>query len=238
MTSNKTGETAICQICKKHKKGNKLIPAGVVPESITEKIKAVFPDWSQHGYICLADLNRFRGEYVEEVIKQDKGELTALEAQVVDSLKSEELLTKNLNDEYELQVSLGGRLSDKIADFGGSWRFIGIFGAILLLWIIVNATFLIQKPFDPYPYIFLNLILSCLAAIQAPIIMMSQNRQEAKDRMRAEHDYQVNMKAELEIRHLHEKIDHLLMNQWQRLLEIQKIQTDLIEEVAEKSARS
>jgi len=91
-----------------------------------------------------------------------------------------------------------------------------------------------MKPFDPYPFILLNLILSCLAAIQAPVILMSQNRQEAKDRMRSEHDYLVNLKAELEIRSLHEKMDHLLMKQWQRLLEIQEVQTELLEELANK----
>jgi len=125
-------------------------------------------------------------------------------------------------------------LADRLADYAGSWRFIGIFFAVLLLWIAINSVVLIWKPFDPYPFILLNLILSCLAAIQAPVIIMSQNRQEAKDRLRAEQDYRVNLKAEVEIRHLHEKIDHLLINQWQRLLEIQEVQTELMEEVARK----
>ncbi len=177
-------------------------------------------------------------DYVEEVIKQDRGELTALDAQVVTSLREHELLTKNLNVEYDQQVSLGEKYADKLADFGGSWRFIGIFAGVLFLWVVVNTTLVLAKPFDGYPFIFLNLILSCLAAIQAPVIMMSQNRQESKDRLRGEHDYRVNLKAELEIRHLHEKLDHLLMNQWQRLLEIQRVQTDLIEELSERASRS
>ncbi|MEJ2066841.1 MAG: DUF1003 domain-containing protein, partial [Deltaproteobacteria bacterium] len=96
---------------------------------------------------------------------------------------------------------------------------------------------LILKPFDPYPFILLNLVLSCLAAIQAPIIMMSQNRQEDKDRLQSQHDYLVNLKAELEIRHLHDKVDHLINNQWQRLLEIQEIQTELMEGLALKTPR-
>jgi uncharacterized membrane protein len=125
-------------------------------------------------------------------------------------------------------------MADKLADFGGSWRFISIFGGILFLWIVINSVLMIWKPFDPYPFIFLNLILSCLAAIQAPIIMMSQNRQEARDRLHAEQDYRINLKAELEIRHLHEKIDHLLMNQWQRLMEIQQIQMELMDELTHK----
>ena len=238
MTAGKNHESMTCQVCKTQKRASEMIPAGIVRRSITEKIKAACPDWSPNGYICVPDLNRFRGEYVEAAIKQDKGELTALEAQVVESLKAEELLAKNLNVEYEQQITLGEKLADKLADFGGSWRFIGIFGGVLFLWVAVNTALVLEKPFDPYPFIFLNLVLSCLAAIQAPVIMMSQNRQESKDRLRAEYDYRVNLKAELEIRHLHEKIDHLLMNQWQRLLEIQKIQTDLMEELSEKRSRS
>lgn len=112
-----------------------------------------------------------------------------------------------------------------------------LFGTILLAWIGINSAVLLWKPpFDPYPFILLNLVLSCLAAVQAPVIMMSQNRQEAKDRFRAEYDYQINLKAELEIRHLHEKIDHLLSRQWERLVEIQQIQMELMTELAEHSS--
>jgi len=107
----------------------------------------------------------------------------------------------------------------------------------VLCQVCINSALIIWKPFDPYPFIFLNLILSCLAAIQAPIIMMSQNRQEARDRLHAEQDYRMNLKAELEIRHLHEKIDHLLMNQWQRLMEIQQIQMELMDELSHKTPR-
>jgi uncharacterized membrane protein len=238
MATKKSQETLTCQICKAQKNASEMIPAGIVRRSITKRIKAACPDWSPDGYICIPDLNRFRSEYVEEVIKQDKGELTALEEQVVKSLREQDILTKNLNLEYDQQLSLGEKLADKLADFGGSWRFIGIFAGLLFLWVFVNTALVLAKPFDPYPYIFLNLILSCLAAIQAPVIMMSQNRQESKDRLRAEYDYRVNLKAELEIRHLHEKIDNLVMNQWQRLLEIQKIQTDLMEEVSERRSGS
>jgi uncharacterized membrane protein len=238
MAGKKNHESVVCQICRTQKRLSEMVPAGVIRGPITERIKAACPDWSPSSYICLADLNRFRSDYVEEAIKQDKGELTTLEEQVVKSLEEHELLTKNLNVEYDRQLSLGERLADKLADFGGSWRFIGIFGAILFLWIVVNSALLITKPFDPYPYIFLNLVLSCLAAIQAPVIMMSQNRQEEKDRLRAEHDYRVNLKAELEIRHLHEKLDHLLIHQWQRLLEIQEIQTELLQGLSEKHSHS
>ena len=136
-----------------------------------------------------------------------------------------------------LYEQIGIRKGDKIAVFGGSWKFILVFGSVLLIWIIVNTAVLLWKPFDPYPFILLNLILSCLAAIQAPVIMMSQNRQEAKDRLRSKHDYRVNLKAELEIRHLHEKIDHLMSHQWERLVEIQQIQIELMSEITRIKGR-
>jgi uncharacterized membrane protein len=238
MKARKNHESVMCEVCNTKRRASAMIPAWVVQSPISEKIKAAFPDWSSRSYICHADLNRFRGEYIEEALKQDIGELAALEAQVLESLKEQELMATNLNVEFEQQLSLGEKLADKLAYFGGSWKFIGTFGALLFLWIIVNTAVVLDKPFDPYPYIFLNLVLSCLAAIQAPLIMMSQNRQESKDRLRAEHDYRVNLKAELEIRHLHDKIDHFGRNQWQRLMEIQKIQADLMEELSEKRYRS
>ena len=122
-------------------------------------------------------------------------------------------------------------MADRLAAFGGSWTFLGIFALVMMAWMFVNSYLLAARPFDPYPFILLNLVLSCLAAIQAPVIMMSQNRQQARDRMGAIHDYQVNLKAELEIRHLHQKMDHLLSHQWERLVEIQEIQMELISEI-------
>jgi uncharacterized membrane protein len=230
-------ETILCPICKRQKKPSEVIPGALIRESVVETIRKAHPDWSPDGLICISDLNEFRGKYVRDVLETEKGELSALEEQVMRSLKEHELLSKNVNIEFDQQLTLGERLADKIAEFGGSWGFIVCFAAFFLLWIAINSIMLIWRPFDPYPFILLNLILSCLAAIQAPIIMMSQNRQEAKDRLRSQHDYGINLKAELEIRHLHEKVDHLLMNQWQRLLEIQEIQTELMEELARKIPR-
>jgi uncharacterized membrane protein len=179
-------------------------------------------------------LNRYRGEYVHSLLESEKGELTSLENEVLTSLRDHETLSKNVDTEFEGEWTLGERLADRIATFGGSWIFLILFGLFLMVWIGVNSFILYAHPPDPYPYILLNLILSCLAAIQAPIIMMSQNRQEAKDRLRSEHDYQVNLKAELEIRHLHEKLDHLLSHQWERLAQIQEIQLELLAEISRK----
>jgi uncharacterized membrane protein len=230
----KQPETVICQICKKQKKMSEVIPAELVSEPVVEEIKKSYPDWSSSGFICSDDLDEFRAKYVKNVISSEKGELSDLEKQVMESIKDEEILAENVNLEYEKALTLGQRLADGLSDFAGSWRFIIGFFFILIIWIVINVLVLVSKAFDPYPFILLNLVLSCLAAIQAPIILMSQNRQEQKDRLRAESDYRTNLKAELEIRHLHEKLDHLIRTQWQRLLEIQEVQTDLMEELSRK----
>jgi len=180
-------------------------------------------------------LHLFRSEYVEDALEDEKGELSRLDREVLQSLKEQETVTENLNLAFEKDLTTGQYIADRVAAFGGSWIFIIFFFVILVLWMAVNSTFFLAKPFDPYPFILLNLVLSCLAALQAPIIMMSQNRLEARDRLRSEHDYQVNLKAELEIRQLHEKLDVLLKHQWHKLLEVQQIQLDLMREIAARS---
>ena len=134
-------------------------------------------------------------------------------------------------DEDLKPLTFGQKAADKIAKVGGSWKFIICFFVFLAIWMCINTVLLKSQAFDPYPFILLNLFLSCLAAVQAPIIMMSQNRQEQKDRQRGEHDYKINLKSELEIRELHEKIDHLIIHYQQDLLEIQKTQIDLLENI-------
>jgi uncharacterized membrane protein len=229
METNLMKPQTVCRLCGKSEA--QLLPAVLVRPSIAEEIKKQYPDWKPEGYICLTDLNRFRSNYIQGLLESEKGELSSLDQEVLDSLKRHETLASNVDDEYEKTFTLGERMADRLADFGGSWNFIAIFGAVLLGWIALNSAVLVTRPFDPYPFIFLNLILSCLAAIQAPVIMMSQNRQEAKDRLRSEHDYQINLKAELEIRHLHEKLDHLLSRQWERLVAIQQVQLDVLSEI-------
>jgi uncharacterized membrane protein len=169
---------------------------------------------------------------VKEVLEDEIGELSALDNEVIQSLEQHEILSADISKQFERKLTFGERLSDHIAEFGGSWKFLITFGAVIFVWIGANAVLLATRAFDPYPFILLNLILSCLAAVQAPIIMMSQNRAETRDRLRAENDYKVNLKAELEIRHLHEKIDHLLRRQYNRLFEIQQIQIELLQEIS------
>ena len=221
----------VCNICGKTKARSMMMPAALVRSAVAEQIKTAYPDWKAEGYICLSDLNQFRMHYIQNLLESEKGELTSLDHDVLESLQRHETLSSNVDAEFEKDLTLGEKMADKLASFGGSWTFLIIFGALLLAWIVSNSVMLIKKPFDPYPFILLNLVLSCLAAVQAPVIMMSQNRVEDKDRLRSQHDYRVNLKAELEIRHLHDKVDHLLSHQWERLVEIQQIQIDLLSEL-------
>lgn len=221
----------VCQVCKKPKSPQSGMNAELIRPSLLEFIRKKLPDLAGEAFICLDDLGGFRKDYVKEVLEDEIGELSALDQEVVESLQQHEILSSDIEKQFERKLTFGERLSDRIAEFGGSWKFLIIFGAVLLGWIALNGVILATRAFDPYPFILLNLVLSCLAAVQAPIIMMSQNRAEARDRLRAENDYKVNLKAELEIRHLHEKIDHLLRRQYNRLFEIQQIQIELLEEI-------
>jgi uncharacterized membrane protein len=224
----------LCAVCGKTFPNRDLVPGGAIRDAIATEIVRDHPDWSPESFICRPDLATYRARYVHSLLESERGELTVLEQDVLNSIRDHELITKNVDAEFDEKWTFGERLADQIADFGGSWVFLIIFAAFIVLWIVMNSFVLITRPPDPYPYILLNLLLSCLAAVQAPIIMMSQNRQEAKDRLRSQHDYQVNLKSELEIRQLHDKIDHLLSHQWDRLARIQEIQLDLLSEIGKK----
>jgi len=222
----------VCQICGTSDPRRDLVAAALIRPSIIDEIRRTKPDWDDNGYICRKDLNEFRARHIHNILSQEKGELSDLEREVFESLRQHEIVSVDVEKDFQQDLSFGERIADHISDFGGSWKFIGLFGLVLVVWIVVNARAVLASPFDPFPYILLNLILSCLAAIQAPVIMMSQNRQEARDRLRSESDYRVNLKAELEIRQLHEKLDHLISRQWDRLLEIQDIQTEIMSELS------
>jgi len=200
-------------------------------EGIFDLIKAEYPGFGKDDYISLDELNKYRRIYLTSLIIKEKGELAIIDGDVMYAIKNNSILSENIQDEIEATLTTGQKLADKIAVFGGSWIFIITFFSFILVWMSINIWILATRPFDPFPFILLNLILSCLAAIQAPIIMMSQNRQEQKDRQRGEHDYKINLKAELEIKLLSEKIDHLLVHQNKILLEIQEVQTDYLEDL-------
>ena len=233
MTSKNTLQRT-CAICGKAFSPHNVFSGEIIRKEIAAEILKSYPDWSADKFICRVDLTEFGRKYVHSLLESEKGELTSLEHEVVRSLREHELLSSDVESEFEQKWSFGERMADRFATFGGSWAFLICFGVFLFLWIGMNSLVLISRPIDPYPFIFLNLLLSCLAAIQAPIIMMSQNRQEAKDRIRSQHDYKVNLKAELEIRHLHEKLDHLLSHQWDRLVQIQELQLELLSDLGAK----
>ena len=223
--------TATCYVSKQKLPLTELYRGRFLRTEILDLIKKDFPDFNENDYISIGSLNEYRKRYMATLLKQENAEISEMEKQVIESIAKNELLSKDLEEELSKDLTPAQRIADKIAGFGGSWTFILSFFLFLLLWMAINVFVLIQKPFDPFPFILLNLILSCLAAIQAPVILMSQNRKEEKDRKRSQNDYKVNLKAELEIKLLHEKIDHMIIHQNQRLLEIQQLQTDYLDDI-------
>lgn len=208
-----------------------------IREGIVELITSKFPDFNLESFISNDELNTFRRLYLTSLITEEKGELAIIDNDVMSAIKNNAILSENIQDEMEAELTFQQRLADKIAEFGGSWVFIITFFSFILVWMIINIWILTSRAFDPFPFILLNLILSCLAAIQAPIIMMSQNRKEQKDRKRSEYDYKINLKAELEIKLLSEKIDHLLVHHNKKLLEIQELQTDYLEDLMKNTKK-
>lgn len=213
---------------------NERVSGNTIRNTLLTFIQTLYPNFRSSSYLSISELNFFREKFISDFLLKEIGELSELETTVLNSLKDQTILTDKLDTDDKQAFTLGQRIADKVASFGGSWTFIIAFGTFIALWIMLNIIWLQNKGFDPYPFILLNLLLSCLAAIQAPVIMMSQNRQEEKDRERSKKDYMINLKSELEIRILHEKIDHLIMHQQQELLEIQKVQIDMLNDILGK----
>jgi uncharacterized membrane protein len=223
-------EKIACAISGQEFPRRQLVNLETVRPNLAERIRQDYPDLAADAPISRQALSRYRALYVEEMLRDESGDISAIEQRVADSLATNEMLAENVEEGFNEKRTFGEMVSDQLASFGGSWLFILSFLMLLGIWIAFNLARGDQAAFDPYPFILLNLILSCVAALQAPIIMMSQKRQEAKDRLRSLNDYQVNLKAELEIRHLHEKLDHLISKQWQRLAEIQQLQLEIMQD--------
>ncbi len=207
------------------------VSAKTIRHSILNLIQKENPQFSHDSFLALSELNKYREKAISDYLVKEVGELSELEKTVLNSVTNNNTLTDKIDNDDKQTLTLGQRVADKVASFGGSWTFIISFGVFIAIWIFINIFWLINKGFDPYPFILLNLILSCLASLQAPVIMMSQNRQEEKDRERAKKDYMINLKSELEIRTLHEKIDHFIMDQQQELLELQKVQIEMMNDI-------
>lgn len=188
-------ERYACVVCGESFPRRELFPCSAIRDGIVNQILGDQPARGPDDFICKHDLIKTGAGYVHFLLESEKQRLTNVEQEVLRSIQEHELLAMNVDKEFENRWSFGERLSDGLGRFGGSWTFILCFSAFLALWILMNTLVLGLQPPDPYPFILLNLILSCLAAVQAPIIMMSQNRQEAKDRLRSQNDYPVNLKA-------------------------------------------
>lgn len=207
------------------------ISAKTIRHSILDLIQKDNPQFSHDSFLAISELNYYREKAISDYLVKEIGELTELEKSVLSSVTDNTIITDKIDSEDQKNLTTGQKIADKVATFGGSWKFIISFGVFIVIWISGNIFWLLNKGFDPYPFILLNLILSCLAAIQAPVIMMSQNRQEEKDRDRSKQDYMINLKSELEIRSLHEKIDHFIMDQQLELLELQKTQIEMMNDI-------
>ncbi len=223
-----------CDICKKSFQDDELITGHGIRHEIESLIQKDNPKWTDQSRICKTDFYKYRDLYVTGLVDDESGQLKVLHNSVLKSIMDNEIITLSSNEVIQKKMSIGDNIADNVAAFGGSWKFIIIFFSVLFVWILLNSYLLLSKPFDPYPFILMNLILSCIAAIQAPIIMMSQNRQTVKDRIQSENDYKVNLKAEIEVRTLHEKVDHLLLDQWSKMMEIQKMQLEMLEEIRDR----
>lgn len=228
--SNHANAKATCSVTGRELPRRQLINVETIRPALAERIRRDYPDLAPDALIAKSEVERYRASYVEELLRDETGEISALEQRVAESLATHETLSENVEEEFDEKRTFGEVVSDHLASFGGSWLFILSFLGMLAVWMAYNAARGTETAFDPYPFILLNLVLSCIAALQAPVIMMSQKRQEAKDRLRSLNDYQVNLKAELEIRHLHEKLDHLINKQWQRLAEIQQLQLEIMQD--------
>lgn len=176
-----------------------------------------------------------RQETARKLLQIELEKLPPKEREIVERFIARRHISRDVISEFDDQLSLGERVADRVAAFGGSWTFIMIFLAFLVAWMIFNTFVLMQRAYDPYPYILLNLLLSCIAALQAPVIMMSQNRMAAKDREQATHDYEVNIKAELEILQLHEQLTELRERDWMALIDMQQKQIELLERLLDET---
>lgn len=221
----------ICIICGKHFTIMEGLFLRDLSGQLREQILKTNSFAKQSSFICLKDLQKLRIDQMQAVIDQERKTDQATSDKLKKEMAKDTYVITNLNDTVYGKRSIGQRLADAVAKFGGSWGFIIAFLIILIVWMTINVVHFLGVNFDPYPFILLNLFLSCVAAIQAPIIMMSQNRQAERDRFDSENDYKTNMKSEMEIRILHEKLDQLNEVKWPHILDIQKMQIEVLSEI-------
>jgi len=232
--SNHTREAA-CTLCSKTFPRRNMLANAAVRSQVAEHIAHSYPErWTETGRICRTCLNRERLHYVTDRLTEEKGTLSGVEEEVAKKAGMHLTIARDIDAQFQAATTFGQRAADTVARVGGSWAFVLSFLVLLVVWMAINTFALRNTAFDPYPYILLNLVLSCLAALQAPIIMMSQNRSSERDRVESTHDYETDLKAEIEIASLHDKVDHLLHAQWERMVELQEMQMELLTELTRR----
>lgn len=221
-----------CSLCGRAQPAARLVHARGLRSALAEELAKRHPGaWSEDAQVCLDCRSAARVDHLLAELERERGELSEVEAEVARQAASHLAIAEQIDEQFERGITRGQRFADHVARVGGSWPFVIGFGVVLLVWIALNVLLLRERAFDPYPFILLNLVLSCVAALQAPIIMMSQNRMAARDRLQADQDFRVNLKAEIEVRSLHDKLDHVLHAQWQHMVEMQQLQIDLLNEI-------
>jgi len=224
-----------CDVCGASHKRRTLIPVASLRQSMGDHLSRGRPEsWIERARVCRACLGRARQQFQLEQLQNERGRLSEVEREIAEKAAKHSTLAEDLENEFDATTSFGQRIADRVAVIGGSWTFVITFLVLLGAWMAINSIALAKQAFDPFPYILLNLVLSCIAALQAPIIMMSQNRMSQRDRRQADQDFRINLKAEIEIASLHEKVDHLLNAQWERMVEMQQTQIELLDELANR----
>ncbi|OTO19345.1 DUF1003 domain-containing protein, partial [Enterococcus sp. 3H8_DIV0648] len=218
-----------------NEQSNQVFKISELDKELQMFILKVDTDLTAASTISHISLLNFRFQYINQLLKNEVSTSKQFDHELKHKIRTQQVHIKNVNDALKTKETFGQRIADGIAKFGGSWTFIIAFIFILVAWITLNTLPLFFEPFDKFPYILLNLALSCLAAIQAPIILMSQNRQTERDRVEADNDYEVNVKSEVEIHLLHEKIDYLMESKWQHLTELQQLQIELLQELIKQN---
>ncbi len=225
-----------CSLCQTLVEARTLFSAQKMELPLYDLIKRERPEWPGTRGICAHCHDEYRAKKLLSYLEQEYDKISEMERTVVTKIARRGQIARLVDQEYEAHMTVGEHIADKVAHFGGSWTFIMLFGGVLLTWMGINTWLLVRRPFDPYPFILLNLVLSTIAALQAPVIMMSQNRQAEKDRLQANQDYQINLMAEMEIRDLHDKLDGLRNRQWHELWHLQQRQLELLEHLHRRVA--
>lgn len=220
---------ATCSVCGTAVDTRHLVNPQKLEDGIVTLIQKEHPTWDAKRGVCAKCREQYRAQKFLGYLEAEYERISERERSLVSKIAHRGRISKAVLEEYEEKKAFGDRVADRVAQFGGSWKFLGLFALALFGWMFLNSYLLIKRPFDPYPFILLNLVLSALAAIQAPVIMMSQNRQAAKDRLQAQHDYEINLMAEMEIRDLHDKLDALRFKQWHELWLMQQQQMEVLE---------